>query len=94
MSDDTNTHIHSEDSELNSADSKCTQYDILIYAVNTWQPFCMCSKKLGTVEMACVLSWNHHTWSSRLTQQRDTFFCGCVPSCGGRMLADDGWYGL
>ena len=35
MSDDTNTHIHSEDSELNSADIKFTQYDILIYAVNT-----------------------------------------------------------
>ena len=35
MSDNTNTHTHSEDSELNSADSKCTQYDILIYVVNT-----------------------------------------------------------
>ena len=37
MNDDTNTHIHvhSEDCELNYADSKCTQYDILIYVVNT-----------------------------------------------------------
>ena len=31
MCDDTNTHIHGEDSERNSADSICTQYDILIY---------------------------------------------------------------
>ena len=34
MSDDTTTHIHGEDSELNSADSKCTYYNILIYVVN------------------------------------------------------------